>query len=87
MLKEATLEVGDPKELCELYIAQNETQLSEEMSIEAVINAGYAPLLKELFEWFINPNKGRVNTFVVHGPTATGKTQIKERIEEIFPCQ
>ena len=86
MMKEATLEVGDPKELCELYIAQNETGLSEEMSIEAVINAGYAPLLKEMFEWFIDPNKGRINTFVVHGDTATGKTQIKERIEEIFPC-
>ena len=56
------------------------------MSIEAVINAGYAPLLKEMFEWFIDPNKGRINTFVVHGDTATGKTQIKERIEEIFPC-
>ena len=44
------------------------------MSIETIIDAGYGRLLKELFEWFINPNKGRVNTFVVHGPTATGKT-------------
>ena len=87
MNREATLEVGDPTELCEQYIAQNDSPLSEEMSIEAVINAGYAPLLKEMFEWFIDQDKGRINTFVVQGATATGKTQIKERIEEIFPCQ
>ena len=33
MRLEQKLKVGDPLELCEKYLAQNETKLSEEMSI------------------------------------------------------
>ena len=84
---ESTLTVADPMKLCEDYIAQNPNSICEKGSIEAIIASGYGPCLKDFFEWFINPNKGRINTYVFQGKTATGKTQLKERIEQIFPCQ
>ena len=83
---EQGLQQGVPQKFCEQYISEHVAKISEDKSIEVIVESGYGQVIKELAEWHFLASPSRRNTFVIQGKTATGKTMLKKLWEEIFPC-